>query len=1560
MLRKGDEPVLGYRLVRFLGKGQYGEVWQANGPGGTRVALKFINVSGAQGQKELRGVQRVKEIRHPHLMPITALWLLDEEGNSLDDTYFQTVVSDEREALKGTLAIDAKHPTLLVVAMGYCDENLSDRLAEVNAGIPQSEWHGIPVEELLIYMSEAAKAIDFLNSPRHDLGDGLVSIQHCDIKPANIMLVGGAVQVCDFGLARMMSDNLKATATGMVGSPAFMAPECIRKRPSTASDQYSLAITYYELRSGRLPFHDLSYMAVLDSHQAGVLDFSAVGEDEQAVLRRATALEPEDRYATCLEMVGALEEALAGELPNLRSSPAAGKLRAQSPSARSIASDTARATGTTRENARRSRRVTRLGTKLGLGLALLALAGLAVVFTVPGIRETIRTLIAADEGQQGEQETAEAATATQTSNASTAPIDFDAALAEAEQNLQEDDLDKSAQQFQDLEKSLSNSGVAASTRLLDSARLGSLRVQARRSDVDWNTTLAALQQLGQSSSLDAQASARLDVLELLGKATLGQATLEERIKELVRLLPQKQLLDRWETAELARLQTDALGEVAEAQQERSLEPALLDDIVKLGGDKVGLLLARAERQYNQRAFADSRATLAQIGGDARDEDRIRRDKILLMNDLTDDAFDAQTAVSRFASIAAKLPDPTQVVALLLERARTTPAIIDTTAEQLALVGRAAGGETRAQLNRAYASLLALRIRARLSLSDVSVADLLRDCEQVRIIDKADPLVNTCWVECRILSPTKDVDRLTWAELDTNVQQAIRSKDVEPSHVAYFHFVAGLLLHHHPTPKSSDGADEILKTRDMDSELLQLPRRRRLIEEILVAAAAEIGLPTDADLAHEFTAGNDVQTAYRYLEFGSRSEVPHSDAWKASYIIAAALVADAQAADNWLQLSDEMLANKDSTAFLESQQLIGQVLLLSARGFAQRFQKLQQSADRDKAIQRYAALIARLHNPRRVNVEFADLALYTQVVRPAYELASRSIPNLDEVSPDLKPSLARIYGAVGRLLERDAAVSRLVSGDAAKSERVAEAYATAARLDMRAEYLVGTGRAIVNSPDYIERLQELGELADRVQKLDNQLPEGYALKSNALVIESRQKTNYSESRELLLDAIKACNRAIELSQPGDDDYASNYEVLSAAHLETAFFTDTLEGKRTHLVQAEDAARLALEVKERLRPENAFNCLGNALEDRAYYLGEIANYKPALEAFIDGAGVAADAGRDASNSLYAAGRCRLRQVLADGLREGEKDSALMQAELELKQAIGAWRLFSQKKAIQHRIAEAEFWRSEVIRSRAMRRPTTAEALPLLADAESAREASVQLAKTLKSLYWAEYQIEWAKLAWDRAASSSSLDEAKKFLTISAERAEAVLAEDKLEASALQISPNAKRGALSQLIQVDLTRSDLLLRSLKDSQWTPAFENEAEAYAQAAVRTAGRIQDEFTSRSARISALTMLGSIKIKSARNSNFSAQQAATATDSAEKSFREAVKLGGDDIGLCAQARVGLASLLMRRMTWTNDASVRTKLRDESLQTLSPIQPEHVDPQYFQQVSRLRIQLNAEK
>ena len=54
-------------------------------------------------------------------------------------------------------------------------------------------------------MDELARAVDFLNEPRHPAGDGsLVGVQHRDIKPHNIFLVGGSVRLADFGLAKVL------------------------------------------------------------------------------------------------------------------------------------------------------------------------------------------------------------------------------------------------------------------------------------------------------------------------------------------------------------------------------------------------------------------------------------------------------------------------------------------------------------------------------------------------------------------------------------------------------------------------------------------------------------------------------------------------------------------------------------------------------------------------------------------------------------------------------------------------------------------------------------------------------------------------------------------------------------------------------------------------------------------------------------------------------------------------------------------------------------------------------------------------------------------------------------------------------------------------------------------------------------------------------------------------------------------------------------------------------------------------------------------------------------
>lgn len=308
MFHKGDELIAGYRLEAFLGRGQFGDVWRTSAPGGTAAALKFIDLSGKLGLKEFRGIQRVKELRHANLMPITALWMLSEDGEVLSDNIIESYGSVDSTSISRTLAVEdlneMPRPQWLVVAMLLGTKSLLDRLEECQA----EGLAGIPVDELVKYLADAAKGIDFLNLKQHNLGEGPASIQHCDIKPANMMLVGDSVVVCDFGLARMLGD-VSATATGMVGSPAYMAPECVNRKPSNATDQYSLAVSYVELRTGRLPFKDAGYAAVLEAHRTGQLDLSGLTEREREVIRKATRVEPSERFPSCSEMIEALRQA---------------------------------------------------------------------------------------------------------------------------------------------------------------------------------------------------------------------------------------------------------------------------------------------------------------------------------------------------------------------------------------------------------------------------------------------------------------------------------------------------------------------------------------------------------------------------------------------------------------------------------------------------------------------------------------------------------------------------------------------------------------------------------------------------------------------------------------------------------------------------------------------------------------------------------------------------------------------------------------------------------------------------------------------------------------------------------------------------------------------------------------------------------------------------------------------------------------------------------------------------------------------------------------------------
>ena len=167
----GDEPVpgSGYRLVDFLGRGGFGEVWKATAPGGAEAALKIIRLGGWEGRKEFRALQLVKRIRHPNLVPIIAFWLKGVDGSVLDDSLAmqgdlpaaETSGTPLSQTMSVSLQSNGVQAAELIIAMGLGDQSLMDRLkhcqAEGNAGLPQ--------DELLGYMESSAEAIDFLNRP---------------------------------------------------------------------------------------------------------------------------------------------------------------------------------------------------------------------------------------------------------------------------------------------------------------------------------------------------------------------------------------------------------------------------------------------------------------------------------------------------------------------------------------------------------------------------------------------------------------------------------------------------------------------------------------------------------------------------------------------------------------------------------------------------------------------------------------------------------------------------------------------------------------------------------------------------------------------------------------------------------------------------------------------------------------------------------------------------------------------------------------------------------------------------------------------------------------------------------------------------------------------------------------------------------------------------------------------------------------------------------------------------------------------------------------------------
>ena len=269
-LQVGTEPSPGYRLRRVRGRGGFAEVWEADTPDGQPVALKFMPSSNAATTaREIRTLQSFLVMDHPHLIKHNAVW-----------------------SLPGYIVINMElaEATLLDLMLVYQNE-LGQQLEPAMLGL---------------YMWQVADALDFLNARTHILDGRKVGFQHGDVKPSNILLLGETAKLTDHGLATPTHGT--RTPCPQQGTPAYAAPEAFIGYYSEQSDQYSLAVTYFVLRTGLLPFPptpsdpSVSYIRPMP-------DMSPLPEAERPALLKALSAVPQSRFPSCKDFMTAVLKA---------------------------------------------------------------------------------------------------------------------------------------------------------------------------------------------------------------------------------------------------------------------------------------------------------------------------------------------------------------------------------------------------------------------------------------------------------------------------------------------------------------------------------------------------------------------------------------------------------------------------------------------------------------------------------------------------------------------------------------------------------------------------------------------------------------------------------------------------------------------------------------------------------------------------------------------------------------------------------------------------------------------------------------------------------------------------------------------------------------------------------------------------------------------------------------------------------------------------------------------------------------------------------------------------
>ena len=268
-----------YRLVQFIGEGGMGQVWLAEHVLlGRKVAIKALH-SQLLRNEQIRArfkneAATLALLQHPNI--VTLLDYIEDQAGAY-------------------------------LVLEYVEGDPLDDLIRLKTG-------PIPEARLKDLFGQILEGFVYAHGKR---------IVHRDVKPSNFLLTPeGKIKMLDFGIAKLLEQDNRLTKTGTsMGTVLYMSPEQVRGEDvDLRSDIYSLGVTLFHMATGQCPYSAEStefivYDQIVNHALPSPVDFyPGVTPGIVALIEKATAKHPADRFQDCQEFLNALQ-ALGKEAP---------------------------------------------------------------------------------------------------------------------------------------------------------------------------------------------------------------------------------------------------------------------------------------------------------------------------------------------------------------------------------------------------------------------------------------------------------------------------------------------------------------------------------------------------------------------------------------------------------------------------------------------------------------------------------------------------------------------------------------------------------------------------------------------------------------------------------------------------------------------------------------------------------------------------------------------------------------------------------------------------------------------------------------------------------------------------------------------------------------------------------------------------------------------------------------------------------------------------------------------------------------------------------------------